>query len=366
MSSSDVLEQIRDSRPAAPATLRERVRTLAAEEPVATRPSLLDRLRARPRRLALVAAPGLAVLLVATAGAIGLARSGAPGTTAESISPAQRQLGQQLRGAATTSQDADRSAGGAEATKPSTPPKVVQGVPNAAVPTPNPGRIERYQAFLRLRVDDADALSDAQQQAVQLTRSLGGYVVSLQSSVPEEGTGGAEIVVRVPRLRVQEAIAGFMGLGTIVSQQVQVEDLQQQVDSMTDRIGALTAEIARIQRQLANPDLPLETRSRLSARLAADRRELRELRESRAQTTREGQLATVSLSLTTEETSSAAPAPGRIDRALDKAAEVLAWEAAAALLFLVAVGPLLVFGVLVWLALRVAHRRADDRLLERA
>jgi Domain of unknown function (DUF4349) len=242
----------------------------------------------------------------------------------------------------------------------------VQGVPNAAVPTPNPGRIERYQAFLRLRVDDADALSDAQQQAVQLTRSLGGYVVSLQSSVPEEGTGGAEIVVRVPRLRVQEAIAGFMGLGTIVSQQVQVEDLQQQVDSMTDRIAALTAEIARIQRQLANPDLPLETRSRLSARLAADRRELRELRESRAQTTREGQLATVSLSLTTEETSSAAPAPGRIDRALDKAAEVLAWEAAAALLFLVAVGPLLVLGVLVWLALRVAHRRADDRLLERA
>jgi hypothetical protein len=135
---------------------------------------------------------------------------------------------------------------------------------------------------------------------------------------------------------------------------------------MTDRIATLTAEIARIQQQLRNPNLPLETRSRLSARLAADRRELRELRAARAQTTREGELATVSLSLTTEESGTAAPAPGRIDRALDKAAEVLAWEAAALLLFLVAVGPFVLLGALIWLALRVAHRRADDRLLERA
>ena len=42
---------------------------------------------------------------------------------------------------------------------------------------------------------------------------------------------------------------------------------------MSDRIAVLTAEIARIQRQLKNPDLPFETRARLSAILAADRRE---------------------------------------------------------------------------------------------
>jgi TolA-binding protein len=157
-----------------------------------------------------------------------------------------------------------------------------------------------------------------------------------------------------------------MELGTIVSQQVGVQDLQAQVDAMSDRIATLTAEIARIQRQLANPNLPLETRSRLSARLAADRRELRELRDGRAQTTREGQLATVSLSLTTEKRASAAPASSRFDRALDQAAEVLAFEASALVLLLVAVGPLVLLGLLVWLGVRVTRRRADDRLLERA
>jgi Domain of unknown function (DUF4349) len=235
------------------------------------------------------------------------------------------------------------------------------------VPTPTPGRLERYHASLRLRVENTDALSDATQRAVRLTRELGGYVVTLQSSVPEQGTGGAEIVVRVPRLRVQQAIAGFMELGTILAQNVQVEDLQRQVDEQTERIAVLTAEIARIERQLRNPDLPLETRSRLSARLAADRRELRELRDVRAQTTREGQLATVTLALTTEEQAGAPPAgKSRLDRAVEQAGEVLSWEAAAVLLALVAVGPVLVLAVLAWLGLRLVRRRADERLLERA
>jgi cytochrome c oxidase assembly factor CtaG len=45
---------------------------------------------------------------------------------------------------------------------------------------------------------------------------------------------------------------------------------------------------------------------------------------------------------------------------------VLAWEAAAVLLVLVAVGPLAVLGVLLWLAARIVRRRSDERLLERA
>jgi uncharacterized membrane protein YcjF (UPF0283 family) len=68
----------------------------------------------------------------------------------------------------------------------------------------------------------------------------------------------------------------------------------------------------------------------------------------------------------TGERSEVAPAPSRIDRALDRAGEVLAWEAAAVLLVLVAVGPLAVLGVLLWLAARIVRRRSDERLLERA
>jgi hypothetical protein len=343
MSSFDVLEQIRAARPEAPPALRERVRAIAAsEQPV--RPSPFAWLRAR--RLALVAAPAFALVLVATAGVIGLARSGeqqrdtALSTTA-------------LREAAPPTADAQKALPGALGAQ-------------QAVPAPNPGRLERYEATLRVRVDDADELADATQRAIDRAKALGGFVVSLNSVVPEAGKGSAELVVRVPRERVQQAIGDFAQLGTVVAQEVHIEDLQQQVDAMTDRIAVLTAEIARIERQLKNPNLALETRARLSARLAADRRELRELRANRAATTREGELATVSLSLTTEARAEAVPAPGRIDRALDRAGEVLAWEAAAVLLVLVAVGPLLVLAILAWLVLRVARRRSDERLLERA
>jgi uncharacterized protein DUF4349 len=353
MSSSELLEQIRLSRPTAPGELRQRIRGLEVEE----RPSrlaALTSLRVRPSRL-LVIVPAAALVAIAAAGAIGIARSGhddsltAAGPRATLTQPfAQESAPPPTADSATT---LSRAAG-----------KAAPG----ATPAPSLGRLQRYEASLRLRVENADDLSDATQRALRLTQQLGGFVVSLQTNVPEQGTSAADIVVRVPRERVQQAIVGFSQLGTILSQQVNVEDLQQQVDAMTDRIAVLTAEIARIERQLKNPDLPLETRARLSARLASDRRERRELLAGRQQTTREGELATVSLSLTTEERSEVAPAPSRIDRALDRAGEVLAWEAAAVLLVLVAVGPLVILGVLLWLAARLARRRADDRLLERA
>jgi hypothetical protein len=343
MSSSDVLEQIRASRPAAPPALRERVRAIAASEQPAP-PSPFARLRAR--RFALVAAPVVALVLVATAGVIGLVRSGE--ASRDSALPATA-----LQEATPPAADAQKALPGALGAR--------QGVP-----APNPGRLERYEATLRVRVDDADELADATQRAIDRTKALGGFVVSLNSSVPEAGKGAAELVVRVPRERVQQAIGDFAQLGTVVAQEVHIEDLQQQVDAMTDRIAVLTAEIARIELRLKNPNLALETRSRLSARLAADRRELRELRANRQQTTREGELATVSLSLTTEERAEIVPAPGRVDRALDKAGEVLAWEAAAVLLVLVAVGPVLLLAILAWLGFRLARRRADERLLERA
>ena len=349
MSSSELLEQIRLSRPTAPAELRQRIRGLEVEE----RPSrlaALTRLRARPRRL-LVVVPAAALVAIAAAGAIGIARSGdddtltAAGRRATVTQPFAQESAPPAADSATTLSRAGKA---------------------APVPAPNLGRLQRYEASLRLRVENADDLSDATQRALRLTQQLGGFVVSLQTNVPEQGTSGANLVVRVPRERVQQAIVGFSQLGTILSQQVNVEDLQQQVDAMTDRIAVLTAEIARIERQLKNPNLPLETRARLSARLAADRRERRELLASRQQTTREGELATVSLALTTAERSEVAPAPSRIDRALDRAGEVLAWEAAAVLLVLVAAGPLVVLGILLWLAGKLVRRRADERLLERA
>ncbi len=355
MSSSDLMDQIRATRPAAPQELRERVRAIAATEQPARQPFLS---RLRPRRLALVAAPAFAVLAVVGAGVIGFTatRDEAPvsGVALESV-------GQPNTFSETGADRAD-----ADTTLAQPPAAGTAEAQRGSAPAPAPGRAQRYEAALRLRVEDADALSDATQRALRLTRDLGGFVVSLRSGVPEQGTGAAEIVVRVPRERVQQAIVGLSDLGTILAQNVSIDDLQGQVDALGEQIADLDAEIARIRRQLARPNLPLETRARLSARLTEARREVAALRDSRTATTREAELATVSVALTTEEAAAVPPGQSRLDRALDQAAEVLAWEAAALLLLLVTVGPIVVIAVLAWLGRRVVRRRADERLLERA
>ncbi|MFO7571761.1 MAG: hypothetical protein R6W48_04075, partial [Gaiellaceae bacterium] len=73
MTSPDLIHELRESRPTAPAALRMRVReTVAAERgPL----SLFDRFRFPARRISLVAVPATLMLAVVTAGAIGLSRS---------------------------------------------------------------------------------------------------------------------------------------------------------------------------------------------------------------------------------------------------------------------------------------------------
>src|SRR5213593_3945314 len=110
MHSSDLLAEIRTSRPTAPTALRERVAALADRQP-ATRARLH---RPSLRRFVLVAAPTVAVL------AIGTARSALP--KAPSVA----------HGAATT-------------------------------PVPDAGRLQRYEADLSLRVANVDDLSEATQ-----------------------------------------------------------------------------------------------------------------------------------------------------------------------------------------------------------
>ena len=72
--SETLLNEIRSTRPAAPESLRERVRELAAQEP--TREPFLARLQWRNL---LVVAPATLVVAVVAAGVIGLTRDGVTG-----------------------------------------------------------------------------------------------------------------------------------------------------------------------------------------------------------------------------------------------------------------------------------------------
>src|SRR4249919_964995 len=93
MTSAELITELRAARPAASEPLRDRVRAIAAAEPV-RRASPFARLsHLSLRRFALVAVPATAVVLLGTAGAVGLLDSGS-GTQAESLA---------ARGSVTTS-----------------------------------------------------------------------------------------------------------------------------------------------------------------------------------------------------------------------------------------------------------------------
>jgi hypothetical protein len=224
-----------------------------------------------------------------------------------------------------------------------------------------PGQLQRYQAELSLRVDDVEALSSATKRAQQITLSHGGSVASLQYEAPASGVGSAQIVLRIPTARVDDALAQLSALGTITGQRYGIEDLQQQADSLQAQVEQVRRRIAQILTQLESDTISAETRAVLQSRLNASRQRLTQLRESLRATNAEARTATVYLTLTTEQIEPGAVGGGG---RLDGIKDVLAWEAIALLYVVVVAGPFLLVGLLVWLARRVARRRQESRLLE--
>jgi hypothetical protein len=337
-SSPDLIHELRASRPSAPVHLRARVRELAAEQPA--RPRWASR-RFPIRRGALIAVPAAVALAIAAAGVIGLTRSDAP--TQESLAQQAARSVREL----------------APATKAQTQrtPAPNYGAADLATGT----RAQRVSATLTVEVRDSNAVSRAAQDALDLTRSLGGYVVS--SSVTTGEQGNASLTVRVPVARVQDAIAGLSGLGRIVSQQVTVDDLQEQLDQLEHRRASLVEQITRITARLESGNLDAETTAALEARRRTLRSELRSARSQLAGTTAEARMSTIQLSIVTPDSSGAVVPGSRIDRTVDEALNVLAWEGVVALGMLIVLAPFALVGLALWVGRRVYRRHEEERLL---
>jgi hypothetical protein len=348
MTSAELITTLQAARPVATDVLRDRVRAIAATEPV-QRPSPFARLsRVSLRRFALVAVPATAVVLLGTAGVVGLLDSG---SAPQVESSAARQ---------SLEKNALAPNGGV-----TTAPQLKVGAPpaaaDAATPAPTTGRAQRYSAQLTLAVKDVDGLSDATQKALQITRDLGGYVVSVSYATSD--TGVSSLTLKVPTANVQDALVRLTGLGKIVSQQVQIDDLQGQVDELTKRETALRGQIARLSARLAATDLDAETRATLEARRDAARAELARVRTTRAQVNAEARYATIQLTLQTPQSAVDPATPSRWDDAVDRGVGILAVEAMVVLYALVIVGPLAVLALLAWLGRRGLRRRQNEQLL---
>jgi Domain of unknown function (DUF4349) len=342
MTVNEILGELRTGRPRASDALRLQVLSLAAE-PAPRARTLRERIGFGPR-LALVV-PAAASLAVAAAVVIGISRSGTPSGGLAVTAPAT----------------VARSAGQVDAKSSAAADAADAGTATRqAAPGPVAGRAQRYSATLSLQVDDTSALSDATQQALTIARALGGHVVSVHYVTGDDGA--ASMRLSVPTAAAGDAVTRLSGLGTILAQDVQIDDLQESLDVTDQRIERVRAQIAALTAAIAHTDGEA-ARARLVERRSQAQAELRQLRATRAATGAEARNATIQLDLRTAPGNSVAAPGSRLDRGFDKALAVLAWEAIAVLALAVVAAPLALVGAAVWATRRTRRRREEERLL---
>ena len=304
MSQRDLVAELQAARIAAPAEVRERVRAIAAHS--------------TPPRRVFTWRRGLVVALPAAAAIVAAVVVTRPSPSHDTTVTFER---------------AAVAHGSVAGT-----PKTFQT--QLAAPRIAPGRVQRYNASISLRLRD---VSSAVKSVQRITSSLGGYPVSIQ--VDAQGRrASADLVVKVPRVHVQEAIRRFSALGTITAEDVRVQDLEAGLNA-TDRT------IARLQKQLAatiDPDQAAALKTRIER-----------LQRGEAATRRTAHYATVSLHL---ETPSKAMPAKHGHGPWHGLAVGLRWLGIGAVYALVFGAPL----VLLALAWRLVRRRREDALLSRS
>jgi hypothetical protein len=357
-------ELVRDLRAlptAAPEELRERVRTLG--EPTQP-PTLRDRVLAFPwRRSLLVLAPACVLGLVAAAVVHGVLNSGTKQSEIAAVAGGAPHRGQALRGGPEKSPPEDRAVFG-QATV-TTPRELA--LPLSRLPAPAQGRLQDYEAYMTVRVKDIDTLSDRTNEAMRVVRDYGGYVVSLEQSTAPGRPGQADLVLRVPVTRVEDALMRLAGLGTVINRHLSIRDLERVVSQQRARILQLKLFIARAQEALRG-SLPADVRIRLQLQLEEAQRNLARVTNANKSTLREASLSRISFTLTTQKVVPVTKKEtmGRFERAARDAGSFLAGAGAVLLFLLIVVSPLIVlaFGSL-W-ATRAYRRREERRLLARA
>jgi hypothetical protein len=238
----------------------------------------------------------------------------------------------------------------------------------AAVTAPAPGRLQDYQAWMRLRVTSTTRLSQVAQRAISLTRGFGGYVTRSDVNLAGAKNGTAVVDVHIPIARVQDAIARFSSLGVIVGQHIAVADLQAGYDAAARRAESLRHSLALIEVRLADPKATPEQRVALLAQRERARHALSGAKETASELTARGAYARLDLAFST----GAKVAPvvrhedARLTQALHRVGGILETAAIGALFAVLLGGPVLVLLALVVLGRRVRRRRRERALLARA
>jgi hypothetical protein len=342
MSANDLTIEglLRAHAPHAPESLRERVFALEPKR---------RRLTLPPRRLTLVALPAAVGIAVSVAVVHGIIGSGSSRPAAE-----QRHL---VAGVAAP-QDAaappvwrSGTGGGARVTRgDNTFSQQVKAAaaPNTLAPTTD--------ATMQLSVKSGDDLAQATTRATRVATSLGGYA----KSVNYRSQGTSVIDLRIPTQNVKTALARLAGLGTLVSQELSVTDLEQQLKNQSAQIAQLHRRIAALRTAIKDPSLADAQKVLLRIRLAEAQRAFSQRLHAQKGTISAGTMSNISLVIGTKK--AMAPVPhsrGRLGRMVHSAVGFLALEATIVLYALIVISPLAIVAALLWFW----RRRTVDRLL---
>lgn len=300
MSQRDLVAELRAARVPAPTEVRERVRLVAAQAP--------SQKRFTWKRAAVVLVP----VAAAIAASIVFTR---PSDRPTAVQPSL----------SLTVADSAR----APASRPPLAPKALN------VPS-RPNRVQDYAATLRLRVE---SISDAIKSSLRITSSAGGYPVSVHAR-----GGEANLVLRIPRVRVQDTLARLSRLGSITTESVDVVDRQA-------GLNTTARTIARLQARLRSETDP-KKRAALTTRIER-------LQRAAATTRRIAHYATVRLQLATPRAATKDDGRGP----LHGVGVALRWAGIGAVYALALGGPLVLLVALVWLGVRAVRRRREDALL---
>ena len=343
----------------APASLRTRVGALGDETPRRRAPTL------RPR---LAFAIALVLVPVAVLGA-GLAVRGAPEDGDDSASGAP--AAELDRGEAVGGDDSADS-GAVEGTvtnpelqgyRPVVRPQSGRELTGGA--SLDPSRATDVDLLVELRLRDADELAGAAGEAMAITRSLGGWVAG--SDVDSSGREGeAELQLRVPVGRVEDAVVRLSGLGTVTGQRMETVDLQVGIDARDRRLEELDRAIRLGELRLEIRTLEPEERLRIEIRLERQRAARADLLRANTRDRREAATSELTLLLHTREAPAAAEKDeGEAAGAARDALRLLGAIGIVALFLAIVLSPVVLLAVLVWLALRSRSRRIETRLLDR-
>jgi len=346
---------LRAHAPHAPESLRERVLAL---EPKKRRTGLPS------RRLVLVALPAAVAIAVAAAVVNGIVDSGSSPRSVADQRAVVQQPNLELGKVPATHGSATGPPAYGSTTVPSTwRSATVAGGParlKAAAPATSGSRLQHTDASIQVRVPDTESLGEATTRATRIATSLGGYAQSVDYQTPQQGGGVSTIELRVPSQNVKAALTRLAGLGTLVSQQLSVDDLEQRLQTQSEQIAQLRRRVAALHEALRDSSLPEGQRVLLQIRLAESKRALAQRINARKGTISAGATARISLVIGTEKSIAPVPHPrGRVGRLLHSAVGFLALEGIIALYVLIVVSPLALVAGLLW----AWRRRSIDRLL---